>query len=143
MLAWREGSFWRNVYLLLNNYSLSVALSSENNISWKKVASSDCNSITQVLYLRKTYYFGIMQSALCVLPISSHRPYKEVMFKGQDSKNNFTASTRIFFCKDGINHRCAKGRPHCLPVHLGPLPQLQHGTALLSFTASVPLAQVS
>ena len=93
--------------------------------------------------LRKTYYFGIMQSALCVLPISSHRPYKEVMFKGQDSKNNFTASTRIFFCKDGINHRCAKGRPHCLPVHLGPLPQLQHGTALLSFTASVPLAQVS
>ena len=61
--------------------------------------------------LRKTYDFGIMQSALCVLSISSHRPYKEVMFKGQDIKNNFTASTRIFFCKDGINHRCVERKP--------------------------------
>lgn len=82
--------------------------------------------------LRKTYYFGIMQNALCVLPISSHRLHKEVMFKGQDIKNNFTTSTRIFFCKDGINHRCLQRTtmPASRPGATASTTHTQHDTAL-------------
>ena len=89
--------------------------------------------------LRKTYYFGIMQSALCVPPIASHRLLKRLCSRVKISKNNFTASTRIFFCKEGTNHRCAERKNtmpastpwgHCLSYSKAP--------ALLYFTVSVP-----
>ena len=80
-------SFWRKYvrYLILTNHDLSVVLSSKNDVPLfnKWLVQSAIQRITHVL-LEIAITAACSRSALCRLPISSHRIWKTWVFKGQD-----------------------------------------------------------